>query len=44
MAAFENCSVSEMLRELIREGLKNRSIDVINRQAVLKASQLEGEQ
>ncbi len=38
MAAIENRSQSEMLRELIREGLKARGIDLVAREAVLKVS------
>lgn len=40
LAAVENRSQSEMIRELIREGMKNRGIEMIDRQSVLKASQL----
>jgi len=40
LAAIENRSISEMLRELIREGMKSRGVEMIDRQALLKASQL----
>ena len=40
MANIESRTQSEMLRELIREGLSRRGIDIVDRWAVLKASQL----
>jgi len=40
LAAIENRTISEMMRELIREGMKNRGIDLVDRQAVLKSSRI----
>jgi len=38
MAGLEHRSQSEMMRALIREGLKIRGIDIVDRRAILEAS------
>lgn len=38
LAAIENRSISEAIRESIREALRNRGIEFVDRQAVLTAA------